>query len=201
MSGCSISVVYLFWEQEGRVRFSAPRQSLQLLIFIKRIFQRHGHKRRVTRDLILAVETIFKQGVDLDSNFFVKKFGLATASRFRLLAKHRSGVRFSCCKAKKFALLPAQEKSRLTPSFFSCAGQESRTPHHSLENCYFTDKLVPQYCILNLPDRRQLLYTTAWRLNQLAIAKRNFFTSFLCMLFKCYLFLFIHISIIQILSK
>lgn len=40
-SGCSISVVYLFWEQEGRVRFSAPRPSysqcgnILLLSYIK----------------------------------------------------------------------------------------------------------------------------------------------------------------------
>jgi hypothetical protein len=26
-SGCSISVVYMFWEHEGRVRFPAPRLS------------------------------------------------------------------------------------------------------------------------------------------------------------------------------
>ncbi len=29
-SGCSISVVYLFWEQEGRVRFSAPRHYMDI---------------------------------------------------------------------------------------------------------------------------------------------------------------------------
>ena len=42
---------------------------------------------------------------------------------------------------------PAPRKTKSvdtwSTSFVYSAGQESRTPHHSLENCYFTDKLVP----------------------------------------------------------
>ncbi|OGN29129.1 MAG: hypothetical protein A3A33_02600 [Candidatus Yanofskybacteria bacterium RIFCSPLOWO2_01_FULL_49_25] len=52
------------------------------------------------------------KGIGFDSRLAVARLGLATASRFRILAEHRSGVRFPT-QAKSFACFTKNIKNNI----------------------------------------------------------------------------------------
>ena len=60
-----------------------------------------------------------------------------------LTSELQSGFRFSLIP-RSSAAVNKKYQSKLV-FFVDCAGWENRTPNHSLENCYLTIKLIPQF--------------------------------------------------------
>ena len=119
----------------------------------------------------------YVRGVARDSKFLIENFGLGTSSSLFLIRK-----RGLCCstpygKCAGTFRAPHNIKNPFW-DFLYGAGQGSRTLHHSLENCYFTDKLAPHiylYSQGNIPSVISLSI----------ISRRLYFFSLYSLLFAC----------------
>ena len=88
-------------------------------------------------DNLLAVAGM---GVEAPDNFF------AVAQKFPQAPPRGLACLLGIAPAS--SILPSSRaiekcRSYITAAFFYSAGWENRTPNHSLENCYFTIKLIP----------------------------------------------------------